>query len=210
MQAHVAGDFEANEFAVLRAVHVAVRNDGPLFQVFFVDGFDDKAASRLAQKAELTRLVARKPLYRGCDEGIGFILALRFPKAGEHVIADADGRPFIAPRDFEQDARRRAVFVFIPVKRGGCEIAVLVLRANNDDRHLRQRVLAHPAPGVGDEAIGGKLFEHPLQADAICALDVEGSGDFAPPDVLGGGLNELKNVFLGRYFRARGFHALHF
>ena len=172
--------------------------------------FDDKAASRLAQKAELTRLVARKPLYRGCDEGMAVILALRLPEAGEHVIADADGRPFIAPCNIEQDARRRAVFVFIPVKRGGGKVAVLVLRTNNNDRHLRQGVLAHPAPGVGDEAIGGKLLEHALQVDAIRTLDVEGSGDFAPPDVLGGGSNELKNVFLGRYFRSRGLRALHF
>ena len=63
LQALSSGDFEANEFAVLRAVHVAVRNNGPLFQVFFVDGFDDKAASRLAQKAEL----------RGLSRGSRFI-----------------------------------------------------------------------------------------------------------------------------------------
>ena len=121
-------------------------------------------------------------------------------KTGEHVIADADSRSLVAPRDLEQDARRRAVFIFIPVQRGGNEIAVPVLPANHDDRDLRQSVLAHPSTRVCDQAIGGKLLEHALQINPVRAFDIEGSSDFTPADIRGGGSDELKNVFLGWYF----------
>ena len=116
------------------------------------------------------------------------------------MIANADGWPLIAPCDLEKDARRRAIFVFVPMKGGGDEIAVAILATNDDDGDFRQKVLSHPAAGVRDEAIGGKLLEHALQVDPVRALDVESAGDFTPPDVGGGGSNELKNIFVGWYF----------
>ena len=64
---HIAHGLEAHEFAILRAIHVAVR-DGPLFQILLVDGFDDEATPGLSEKAKLARLVAGKPLDRRGDE----------------------------------------------------------------------------------------------------------------------------------------------
>ena len=49
-------------------------------------------------------------------------------QAGQNVIANADGRTLICPRDVQEDAGRRAVLL-VPVQRRGDQIAVPVLAA---------------------------------------------------------------------------------
>ncbi len=41
----------------------------------------------------------------------------------------------------------------------------------------------HAAPGISDQAIGGKLLEHAFQVDAVRALDIEGPRDLTPANI---------------------------
>ena len=64
--------------------------------------FDHEAASRLSEQPELPGLVARQPLdgrRQKAKASLPLLAAIGFPQAGEHVIADADRRPFVSPRD---------------------------------------------------------------------------------------------------------------
>ena len=182
----VALSLEAHQLALDGAVQVAIQYR-PLLQILLVDGFDHEAAPRLAQNAELADLLLREPLDGRCGEA-EFLLAVRLvdglAQAGQNVIANADGRTLICPRDVQEDAGRRAILL-VPVQRRGDQIAVPVLAADDDHANLRQRLLAHAPPRVRDQAVGGKLLQDALEVYSIGALDAKGAGDLAAADIAG-------------------------
>ena len=183
----VAQGLEPDKLSVYRAIHFAALN-GPLFQVLLVDGLHDKASAGFAEQAKLARFIAGKPFDRRGDEAEFFIalarVLYRLSQAREYMVPDADGRPLILPRDLHENVRWLPVFFLIPMQRDGEEIAVGILSAHHDNAYLRQGFFAHLTPRIGDEPIGGQLFQNTLQADPVLALDAEGAGDFPSANIM--------------------------
>ena len=129
--------------------------------------------------------IARKPLDgRGQEAELFRTIARlfdRFLETGQHMVADADGRTLIVPRDVEKNARRCAVLL-VPMKRRADQIAVPVLAADDDHPDLRDRLFANAPPRIRDQPIGGQLFQYAFQVYAIGALDAECPGDLAAAD----------------------------
>ena len=46
----------------------------------------------------------------------------------------------------------------VPVQRRADQIAIPILGAYNEHANLGERLLTHPAPRIGNQPIGGKLF----------------------------------------------------